>query len=411
MYLPNCREQSWDRIFFILPFKNESIKVLITNYHIIDDNYLNNKENIELLINDKKIPKIIKIDYNRKIYSSKQYDIMIIKLKEIDEIHHFLELDNELFNYGSEIKYKADYIYTLHCPFGKNASVSYAPGFENIDKYEIQHRCNTEAGSSGSPILRLSSNKVIGIHKGFIKEMKINLGTFLKYIFMELNDIKSSIKISNLSLNSQDDISEVKQGKKNIYSNLKYEKNSEQKIYCEVKQIYRIEMTIDYNKTFKELRILFLTKIKRTDLISDKNVILSKDIIEVNPSDKIVEYYNLNSTRNFIEVFEGTNNIIENEDLNNVEIDTEVSKNENEKIITIKSTAGHTVKISIELNKTWNELIKIYYPKIKKPELINDPNCAFLFEGSKVPKNRGDLLKKYCNVNNLNSPIVSSISI
>ena len=97
--------------------------------------------------------------------------------------------------------------------------------------------------------------------------------------------------------------------------------------------------------------------------------------------------------------------------MNNVEIDTEVSKNENEKIITIKSTAGHTVKISIELNKTWNELIKIYYPKIKKPELINDPNCAFLFEGSKVPKNRGDLLKKYCNVNNLNSPIVSSISI
>ena len=205
--------------FCKIPYKNELINVLITNYHIIDDNFLNNKENIELLINDKKIPKRIRIDNNRKIYSSEEYDIIIIKLKEVDEIHHFLELDNELFNYGSEIKYKLDYIYALHYPYGENALVSYSYGFENISKYEFEHRCNTEAGSSGSPILRLSSNKVIGIHKAFVKKKKINLGTFLKYILMELNDIKSSIKISNLSLSYQQNITEVKKENKISFAN------------------------------------------------------------------------------------------------------------------------------------------------------------------------------------------------
>ena len=45
----------------------------------------------------------------------------------------------------------------------------------------ISHKCNTEKGSSGGPILNLSTNKVIGIHKAFINSKQFNIGTLLKY--------------------------------------------------------------------------------------------------------------------------------------------------------------------------------------------------------------------------------------
>ena len=33
------------------------------------------------------------------------------------------------------------------------------------NNYEFKHNCNTDSGSSGSPILLLSNSTVIGIHK------------------------------------------------------------------------------------------------------------------------------------------------------------------------------------------------------------------------------------------------------
>ena len=50
------------------------------------------------------------------------------------------------------------------------ASISYGTGIEKIDEYDIKHLCNTVNGSSGGPILSYATNKVIGIHKKFIKK-------------------------------------------------------------------------------------------------------------------------------------------------------------------------------------------------------------------------------------------------
>ena len=41
-----------------------------------------------------------------------------------------------------------------------------------INKYNIIHTCSTDDGSSGSPILNLKNNKVVGIHKGTPDETK-----------------------------------------------------------------------------------------------------------------------------------------------------------------------------------------------------------------------------------------------
>jgi len=65
-------------------------------------------------------------------------------------------------------------------------------------KYDIQHKCNTLSGSSGGPILNLLTNKIIGIHKGFIQKkdgMKYNIGTFLKDPLEEINNKKNDIFI------------------------------------------------------------------------------------------------------------------------------------------------------------------------------------------------------------------------
>ena len=46
-------------------------------------------------------------------------------------------------------------------------------------------------GSSGSPILNLTNNKVIGIHKGCVKikdEVILNIGTLLKFPLKELKN-------------------------------------------------------------------------------------------------------------------------------------------------------------------------------------------------------------------------------
>ena len=51
----------------------------------------------------------------------------------------------------------------------------------SIDNNEIKHICSTENGSSGSPILNLETNKVIGIHKEGSIHFEFNKGTYLKY--------------------------------------------------------------------------------------------------------------------------------------------------------------------------------------------------------------------------------------
>ena len=81
-------------------------------------------------------------------------------------------------------------IYILHYPIGLNISVSYGKGIKISDNnIDLVHKCNTLKGSSGGPILNLTTNKVIGIHNGFIQKSNenINIGTLLKFPLNELN--------------------------------------------------------------------------------------------------------------------------------------------------------------------------------------------------------------------------------
>ena len=92
-------------------YQNKLIPVLMTNFHIIDDNFIETKSRLDLYINENL--KRISINKNSKIYSSikEEYDVMIIKLNEEDEINNFLELDNNIFIDKSEESYNEHSIY------------------------------------------------------------------------------------------------------------------------------------------------------------------------------------------------------------------------------------------------------------------------------------------------------------
>ena len=77
----------------------------------------------------------------------------------------------------------------MHYPYGNEAAISYGCGFEKVNDdndYDYRHKCHTEPGSSGSPILNALNNKVIDIHKGYINKNNFNIGTFLKFPLNEL---------------------------------------------------------------------------------------------------------------------------------------------------------------------------------------------------------------------------------
>lgn len=188
--------------FSKIDYEGKTIPVLITNYHVIDDDFINKNKKLTFYINGDSHT----IDINKEsvIYSStqKKYDIMIIKLKEC-EGYSFLEIDNNIFKDGSLEKYENQGIYILHYPGNEEkAQISFGEGIKKIreDNDDIMHKCHTESGSSGSPILCAATNKVIGIHRGEFKTKDYNYGTFLKFPLNEyknMNKNENEIKVRN----------------------------------------------------------------------------------------------------------------------------------------------------------------------------------------------------------------------
>jgi len=165
--------------FCYIHFGKDKLTVLITNYHVINKEYLEKNKNINISLNDETIIYSINLNIERKIYLSELYDTTTIEIKEQDNIKNFLELDENIFNETSESFYDSKSIYILQYPNGNDSSVSFGL-INNITDYNIFHFCSTETGSSGSPIINLFSNKVIGVHKEGSKIFEFNKGTFLK---------------------------------------------------------------------------------------------------------------------------------------------------------------------------------------------------------------------------------------
>ena len=173
------------------PTKFNQLPVLMTNYHVINEEY---KKIIFTLNNDKFTYEII-LNNTRKIYYSHDYDISIIEIKESDKLQKisYLELDDNIFKDNPNDIYMNTSIYLIGYP--KGGISKYSMGIFKLleeDDFTIRHLCQSDPGSSGCPIIKLNNNRVIGIHKGAHSKSNFNLGTFIKKPIEEFNKTKLS---------------------------------------------------------------------------------------------------------------------------------------------------------------------------------------------------------------------------
>ena len=243
--------------FCSIPFiDNKELGVLITNNHVINLEI----EKITISINNDKEIKEIELK-NRIKYTNKEYDITIIEIKEEDNINNYLELDENIMRKGSNNLYINNTIYIIQYPEGK---------YED-EKYNFKHLCCTEVGSSGSPIINLINNKVIGIHKGTDIKNKYNKGLFINYAIEDFinknNIIREFNKNFNLNLQDNDNLEKLNLTKKVISNIEKLEKIRIDNLkeldlsYNEISDIKVLEKV-----EFKDLKELNLNGNKISDL-------------------------------------------------------------------------------------------------------------------------------------------------
>jgi V8-like Glu-specific endopeptidase len=202
--------------FLKLPiFKNNhTMKVLLTNNHVISIDYLKDKNAIPLKVEINGKQKIIDFcgdsisshGKKRFYYTNEKYDFTIIEIKEYDFIDKFLEVDEGVFSETYEKKY----IYILQYPqknqydsskYKEYVSSEYKGKLSNNwgkiiknDGENIIHNCKTYEGSSGSPIILVENHKVIGLHKEEAEILNKNDKNNDKGIDKYKNNVNNSVK-------------------------------------------------------------------------------------------------------------------------------------------------------------------------------------------------------------------------
>ena len=176
-------------IFCSMKVHDKIMYMLITDYKTINEEYLINNNNIEILINKE----IILIEKDILYYVNKELDISVIQIKENKKIK-ILEIDESIYKKESEIYLNKETIYIIY-----DKKVSYGI-INKISKSELTITSNLNNNNIYRyPIFNLSTNKLIGIYENNSKYY--NKGIYMKYIINELemkynkNDIKNEIKI------------------------------------------------------------------------------------------------------------------------------------------------------------------------------------------------------------------------
>jgi surface protein len=206
--------------FFIkIPYRNTILPVIITNYHIISENDILNNVMITIYVNNETNAKNIKLGEGRLFYSSKELDVTIIEIKEKeDDIKNFLELDDNIkdcltmntkdISLFLKNIYSTKSIYILNYPDDKEVVVSYGQS-PNFEEKKIHHKCSTDNGSSGSPILLSHNQKVIGVHYGCSNNFDFNKGVLIIYPIIEFNKKGQQLNKINTQNNVNSNIKDI----------------------------------------------------------------------------------------------------------------------------------------------------------------------------------------------------------
>ena len=198
-----------------IPYNKKKILVLITSSNLVNESLIKNNKYIKAIINDHEEKKI-KINKDKNIFINERQGISIIEIEHDSDLN-ILELDETIFNDDSIINNENIYIiHYLSYDNVQKASVSYGI-LNEISNNNMNYLCHIGEGSSGSPILRSSTNKVIGINTKSNSDFKNNNGYFLKDIIKEyILDYEDINKIINIGCENEEN---KKLGVLNLKSN------------------------------------------------------------------------------------------------------------------------------------------------------------------------------------------------
>ena len=194
---------------------------------------------------------------------------------------------------------------------------------DNKKENNFIHFCNTEPGSSGSPLLLLSTNKVIGIHVGSSKYNNCNIGLFLNETIIDFNrqnrDKMKQIlnkKLIDLDIKKKSnektilDLNNFWNIKKVIISKILQNNFGDIKIFEKIKydNIIKLDLskcnviTIMEICQFKNIKELYLSDNNLINIDNLKNINLDKlEILDLkkNKISDISVFQEINKIRNF----------------------------------------------------------------------------------------------------------------
>ena len=122
----------------------------------------------------------------------------------------------------------------------------------------MNHTCFSEKVSLGSPILKISNNKVVGMNEGSNKEN--NLGIFIKYT---INDFNINKKLSEFNINYNLNIKNMDVTK--LYINRKWIGDKGLKDLCENMQFIKIKELNLRSNNLSDIKVLEKVKYEKLE--------------------------------------------------------------------------------------------------------------------------------------------------
>ena len=202
-----------------IPFPDQLnfYSALIINSHILSVLDIKNDKMLEISLIGEKQLKTIKIDDSRKIYSSEEFDITIIEIREnMDKINDFLEIDDKI---NEDIKYLNE----LYCNkpiyitnYYENNNMIFSNGILkkiNGDYIFYNSFSKIKMDFSFSPILLLVNFKIIGFLSQSLNNYN-NKGIFIKYPILKFIFNNEMEKLNKEKLNELTIIYKIENYKK-----------------------------------------------------------------------------------------------------------------------------------------------------------------------------------------------------
>ena len=260
---------------FFCYIPSKEMKVLITNNHVINQDFLNSQKNLVIYFEKDEVEKqkIINLDINRFKFTDESLDTTAIEILEEDLIDDYFIVDEEIIKDNEFIN---NSVFNLQFPEGGKLKASFGKIIKSTNKKtQFIYDAGTEAGSSGSPIILAKGHKLIGLHKGGSStnniNNKVNLGIYLNNIIKLLprscnpenkNVIKCLYEIKKSDLNKDIKVYDNKFNiEKDINSISIYKKDEMKKLIKDGKLRFNEEgqyfISYKINNSTKNLRDMF----------------------------------------------------------------------------------------------------------------------------------------------------------